>query len=222
MNRHQALINEIVEQAKKHGAGMVFTSSLGKEDQAVTALLAAAGVSVRIVSLDTGRHFPEYYDLVERTERTYQLNIELVSPEADDLSAYAKQHGINGFYKSVEARKACCEVRKIIPLRKVLSGATLWVTGLRAAQSEHRSAMERFEFDHSFSIAKYNPLLDWSDADLEAFIESARVPVNPLHARGYLSIGCAPCTRPVSEGEHPRNGRWWWESSKKECGLHRS
>ncbi|MGF1564669.1 MAG: phosphoadenylyl-sulfate reductase [Flavobacteriales bacterium] len=211
---------ELREVAERTLGAAVFTTSLGKEDQVLTALIANSGARIRIATLDTGRHFSEYYELLERTQNKYGIRIEVAFPEASDVNSYVTSHGINGFYNSVDARKACCAARKVLPLRKVLSGAALWVTGLRAAQSENRSGMAKHEFDDGFGIAKYNPLIDWSDADIDATIDALNIPINPLHRKGFESIGCAPCTRAIEPGEHPRAGRWWWESSKKECGLH--
>lgn len=222
IERIEHLEAELCEVAAHSMGDVVFTTSLGKEDQVLTALIANSGARIRIATLDTGRHFAEYYELLERTQTNSRIRMEVAFPEASDVNGYVNTYGINGFYASVEARKACCAARKVLPLRKLLSGASLWVTGLRASQSENRSGMAKHEHDAGFGIAKYNPLIDWSDADIDAAIDALNIPINPLHRKGFESIGCAPCTRAIEPGEHPRAGRWWWESSKKECGLHTS
>ena len=205
---------------RTYPAGVTFTSSLSKEDQAVTNMIAEWEHPVKIVTLDTGRHFPEYYDLLDRTERKYKIRIETFSPESKAIEAWVSENGINGFYDSIEQRKACCFIRKVAPLKRALSDSKIWITGLRSAQSEGRGTLERFSFDEMTGCHKFNPILDWSDKELDDYIAEHSIPINPLHNNGYESIGCAPCTRPIEPGEHPRNGRWWWESSKKECGLH--
>lgn len=199
---------------------VVFTTSLGKEDQAVTSLIACSGATIRQATLDTGRLFPETYDVLERTINRFKVNIEVFFPQSETVEAYASEHGINAFYKSVELRKSCCHIRKIEPLQRALSGASVWVTGLRAEQSSNRSDLQAVERDALTGLIKYNPIIDWSDDRLDSYITDGNIPVNVLHAKGFPSIGCAPCTRAVPEGDHPRSGRWWWEASNKECGLH--
>lgn len=200
---------------------VVLTTSFGLEDQAITHALAAADLPVEIVTLDTGRLFPETYDLWAETEERYLRRIRPFIPERDALEALVDDQGINGFRLSVETRKACCFVRKVEPLGRALAGASAWVTGLRAEQSEARAAVPLAVFDEGYGLIKLNPLADWTRAELAAYVADNRVPYNPLHDRGFPSIGCAPCTRAVKLGEPERAGRWWWESqSKKECGLH--
>lgn len=200
---------------------VVLTTSFGLEDQAVTHAIAEADLPITIVTLDTGRLFPETYDLWAETEERYLRRIKPFAPERDALEALVDDQGINGFRLSVEARKACCFVRKVEPLGRALRGAAGWVTGLRAEQSEARAAVPLAAFDEGYGLVKLNPLADWTRAELAAYVAENRVPYNPLHDRGYPSIGCAPCTRAVRLGEPERAGRWWWESqSKKECGLH--
>jgi phosphoadenosine phosphosulfate reductase len=210
-----ACLSKLCEQ---HPGSVVFTSSLGEEDQAITYLIATHKLPIRIITLDTGRHFAEYYDLIDQTQRLLKISIEIVFPEREQVNSFIDEYGINGFYNSLEARKQCCQVRKVNPLNRALEGMAVWVTGLRADQSEGRADLSRFEqLPH---ILKYNPLIAWTNESLEAFISKHDIPINPLHKKGYKSIGCAPCTRPIDPDEHPRNGRWWWEQSKKECGLH--
>lgn len=199
---------------------VTFSTSLGQEDQVITQLIASQNLPIEIFSLDTGRLFPETLDLLARTEAKYQTRISLYYPETSSIENLVAEIGINGFYDSVEKRKSCCYVRKIEPLKRALSGNKVWVTGLRAEQSANRSEMKRLEWDEANQILKYNPLLDWSFEELISYIETNKILYNPLHDKGFISIGCAPCTRAIMPGEDPRAGRWWWEESKKECGLH--
>jgi phosphoadenosine phosphosulfate reductase len=200
---------------------IVFTTSFGLEDQAITHLIAEAGLTIEFATLDTGRLFLETYDLWAETERRYGLKIRAYHPDAEALEALVAETGIDGFYHRPEWRQACCGVRKMAPLGRALAGAAGWVAGLRADQSDHRSAVPFVEFDTGRGLIKANPLLDRTREEIAAFTVARDVPVNPLHARGFLSIGCAPCTRAVSPGEPERAGRWWWEAdARKECGLH--
>jgi phosphoadenosine phosphosulfate reductase len=199
---------------------VVFSTSLGQEDQVITQLIAENLLDVHIFSLDTGRLFPETLDLIARTESKYKKRIEVLYPERTSLEKLVADIGINGFYDSVENRKSCCFVRKVEPLKRALAGNSVWVTGLRAEQSPNRADMKKIEWDEANQIIKFNPLLDWTYDQMIAYIHEHRIPYNPLHDKGFISIGCAPCTRAISEGEDPRAGRWWWEESKKECGLH--
>lgn len=199
---------------------LVFSTSLGQEDQVITHLIAQLQLPVSIFTLDTGRLFPQTLDLLARTESRYKLRIQLYYPERAAVESWVAQHGINGFYESVAQRKSCCYVRKIEPLQRALAGHSVWITGLRAEQSPNRAAMEKIEWDSTYQIIKYNPLIHWTYEQLLAYIEAHRIPCNPLHQQGFVSIGCAPCTRAIQPGEDARAGRWWWEDSKKECGLH--
>ena len=199
---------------------VTFSTSLGQEDQVITQLIAAANLPISIFSLDTGRLFPETLDLLSRTEAKYKQNIKVYYPTTESVEKLVSEIGINGFYDSVENRKSCCFVRKVEPLKRALAGNEVWVTGLRAEQSANRSGMKRIEWDESNQILKFNPLLDWTFEEMIAYISEKNIPYNPLHDKGFISIGCAPCTRAIMEGEDARAGRWWWEDSKKECGLH--
>lgn len=199
---------------------VVFSTSLGQEDQVITQMIASQNLPIQIFSLDTGRLFPETLELLSRTESKYKTRIKVYYPERDSVENWVAKHGINGFYESVENRKSCCFVRKVEPLKRALAGNAVWVTGLRAEQSANRSEMKRIEWDESNQIIKYNPLLDWTFDEMIAYIAEHRIPYNPLHDQGFVSIGCAPCTRAILPGEDARAGRWWWEDSKKECGLH--
>jgi len=200
---------------------VVFTTSFGIEDQFITHSIFTQGLDIDVVTIDTGRLFPETYDLWEQTEARYAHRIRAIYPKAEPLEALVEEQGINGFYKSVEARRACCHVRKVEPLSRLLSGVSAWVTGLRADQSDARAEVPLIAFDPGHKLLKINPLADYSREDVVAAAEKFSVPINELHARGFLSIGCAPCTRAVQPGESERAGRWWWEEdNKKECGLH--
>lgn len=199
----------------------VFTTSLGIEDQILAGALSIAAPSVRIVTLETGRLFPETLSLIEETEKRFGIVIERFRPDAAKLTQFVERHGLNGFYDSVDARHACCNARKLEPLARALEGADLWITGLRRGQSSARSSVSFVEHDADRGLIKANPLADWTSDDVLAFVEANTVPVNPLHARGFPSIGCEPCTRAIRPGEDERAGRWWWENDeKRECGLH--
>ena len=200
----------------------VFSTSLGMEDQVVTDLIARKAAGIAIFTLDTGRLPPETYEVLAATEALYRRRIEVFFPDAEAVEHYVRINGVNGFLRSVTQRKACCEVRKTASLRRALSGRSAWVTGLRRAQSVTRAELGARSYDADFAIEKFNPLIDWSDKDVERYASEHALPLNPLHARGYPSIGCAPCTRAVAPGEGIRAGRWWWESDdSRECGLHR-
>ncbi|HEY6897750.1 MAG TPA: phosphoadenylyl-sulfate reductase [Rhodocyclaceae bacterium] len=196
-------------------------NSLGAEDMVLTHLIVKNQLPIDIFSLDTGRLPPETYDLMGRLKRHYGLLLTLYYPNHENVEAFTRSHGINGFYDSVENRKACCHARKVEPLQRALKGKKAWITGMRAEQSETRAALPLQAFDAGNGLEKFNPLSDWTEAEVWAFIRLNDVPYNKLHDKGYPSIGCAPCTRAVQPGEHVRAGRWWWESpDSKECGLH--
>ncbi|NQX93170.1 MAG: phosphoadenylyl-sulfate reductase [Flavobacteriales bacterium] len=216
----KSAIDKTLEILVSHKAA--FSTSLGEEDQVLSWIIAEYNLPVDLFTLDTGRLFSESYDLLSRTQNKLKVNIEVFFPKSEGVQDYVKEYRINGFYNSLEARKNCCGVRKIEPLRRALSNYDLWVTGLRAAQSDNRENMPIYSYDEGFGIYKLNPLLHWSDMELQEAIETYKIPVNPLHKKGFVSIGCAPCTRAIQPGEHPRAGRWWWEESKKECGLHQT
>ena len=200
---------------------IVFTTSFGVEDQLVTHSIFTQGLDIDVATIDTGRLFEETIELWEKTEARYARRIHAVFPQAEPLADFVAEHGINGFYRSVENRKACCHIRKVEPLARLLAGVSAWVTGLRADQSQAREAVGLVEFDAGRKLVKLNPLADYTREAIVAATEELSVPVNDLHAKGFLSIGCAPCTRAVQPGESERAGRWWWEEDeKKECGLH--
>lgn len=201
------------------GSGARFSSSLGFEDQ-VIAFWISQGLAIEVFTLDTGRLFQETYDLLDLTQKKYKFPIKVYFPDPSRVETLVGLKGPNSFYDSVENRKECCHIRKVEPLKRALGGAKVWITGLRADQSANRQQMHKVEWDESYQLIKYNPLLDWSLRDVEEFIALHGIPTNSLHRKGFPSIGCAPCTRAILPGEDVRAGRWWWESSAKECGLH--
>lgn len=199
---------------------VAFSTSLGQEDQVLTDIIARYQVPVRIFTIDTGRLFSETYDTLERTVARYKVPIEVYFPQAEAVQQMVNANGVNLFYESVANRQACCNVRKVEPLNRALQGAAVWITGLRAAQTDHRKNIPVVEWLSDKKIYKINPLLHWSFDEVLKYIETYHVPYNLLHDKGFVSIGCAPCTRAIEAGEDPRAGRWWWETSHKECGLH--
>ena len=207
---------------RNHFAGqrIVFSTSFGQEDQAITHAIANEKLEIEIFTLDTGRQFQESYELIDLTTKKYGIALKTYFPDTQKTEELVAQKGFHSFYQSVENRKECCFIRKIEPLNRALQGAQIWITGLRAEQSDNRSSMPMLEWDEAKKILKFNPLIDWTFTDLESYLNTHKIPQNPLHKKGFVSIGCAPCTRAIVEGEHPRAGRWWWENSQKECRLH--
>lgn len=197
-----------------------FSSSLGQEDQVLTDIIARNKLNVDIFTIDTGRLFPETYELLERTGYRYNINITTYFPQAEAVQEFVNTQGINGFYHAIENRISCCGIRKVEPLNRALQGTKVWITGIRGDQSENRSHMPLVEWNEAKQLYKFNPLLHWSYDEVLDYIKQNHVPYNKLHDQGFISIGCAPCTRAIEPGEDPRAGRWWWEASKKECGLH--
>lgn len=201
-------------------AGLVFSTSLGQEDQMITHFIARLQLPIQIFTLDTGRLFQETYDTLDRTIARYKVPIKAYFPNTEKIEKLVTEKGPNSFYESVENRKECCYIRKVEPLNRALKGASVWITGLRAEQSDNRQNLPIAEWDDARQLIKVNPLLDWTYEQMMAFIEKENIPYNKLHDRGFPSIGCAPCTRAIEAGEDIRAGRWWWEASQKECGLH--
>jgi phosphoadenosine phosphosulfate reductase len=200
---------------------LTFSTSFSMEDQVITDNIKISDVPVSIFTLDTGRLFPETYSTWSRTLERYQLTIDAYYPAAEKIQEFVRSYGPNSFYESVENRKQCCHIRKVEPLKRALAGKAVWITGLRAEHSLNRNDMQILEWDEVNQIIKYNPLLHWTTEQVFAYINEHNVPYNSLHDKGFISIGCAPCTRAVRAGEDFRAGRWWWEDqSKKECGLH--
>jgi len=202
-------------------APAVFASSLAAEDMVLTDLILRQRLEIGIFSLDTGRLHAETLGMLERIRQTYSAEVALYRSQPQAVAQYLAQNGLNGFYDSVELRQECCRIRKVEPLQRALAGNRAWITGQRRSQSSTRSALAVQEHDAVHGMTKFNPLADWSEADVWHYIRSNRVPYNPLHDKGYPSIGCEPCTRAIQPGEDLRAGRWWWEQPEsKECGLH--
>ena len=199
----------------------VFANSLGAEDMVLTDLIVGEKLAIEIFSLDTGRLPLETYELIAEVKAHYGLALKLYYPRHELVEAYTRTNGINAFYESVELRKGCCHARKVEPLQRALAGRKAWITGMRVQQSATRGGLPVHAFDEGNGLEKFNPLADWSEKDVWAYIRLNMVPYNALHDRFYPSIGCAPCTRAITPGEDVRSGRWWWESPEsKECGLH--
>lgn len=215
-------IVEILEELTKRDPGkIVFTTSFGIEDQVITDMIFKNDIPIKVITLDTGRLFEETHKVYARTLEKYGKPIQPYYPNNENLEKFIAANGPNSFYASVENRKMCCHIRKVEPLGRALKNMNCWITGLRASQSQNREGLEYFNWDEGFSLIKYNPLLKWSLEDCREYIKKNHVPYNILHDRGFVSIGCAPCTRAIQPGEDFRAGRWWWENnSKKECGLH--
>jgi len=213
---------EIVEHVqRKYGQKTVFSTSFGIEDQVITHLIAQSGKEISLFTLETGRLFPETYYVWNRTLEKYKLPIKAYYPDTAAVEKMVTEKGPSSFYESVENRKECCYIRKIEPLHRAIQGFEIWITGIRAEQSANREDMENIEWDAANNIIKIHPLFHWTLEEVENFLKKNGIPYNPLHDKGFPSIGCQPCTRAIREGEDFRAGRWWWEDqSKKECGLH--
>ncbi|WP_292406181.1 MULTISPECIES: phosphoadenylyl-sulfate reductase [Methanoculleus] len=207
---------------EKFKGKIALASSFGLEDVVLIDLIAKSGADIRVFTIDTGRLHQETYTLMERIEEKYSIPVEIFFPDTAAVEAMVNEKGINLFYSSSEARVECCHVRKVEPLRRALAPLDAWVTGLRREQAPTRSGIAKVEIDHvNGGLVKVNPLADWTGDQILAYIKQNDVPYNPLLDQGYVSIGCAACTRPIRKGENPRKGRWWWEDdAKKECGLH--
>lgn len=208
--------------SQEYKGRIAFSTSLGAEDQVITHIISTLPDKINIFTLDTGRMFQETYDLMEVTRKKYRCNIQVFFPDAGEVEEMVRTRGPNLFYDSVENRKRCCHVRKIQPLTRALRGMKVWITGLRREQSVTRSDTRLVEWDAEMNLIKVNPLINWLNRSVWNYISLHHIPVNELHGKGYPSIGCMPCTRPVEPGEDIRSGRWWWELSQfKECGIHR-
>ncbi len=213
---------EIVRLAyEEFGKRLTFASSFGEEDQILTHMISLTAPEIKTFTLDTGRLFPETYELIAKTEKRYSRSIEIYFPDAASVEKMVQDKGINLFYESIENRKLCCGIRKVEPLKRALKNVDAWISGLRREQSLTRSETKTFEWDSSNEKIKISPLVDWTLAEVQAYIKDNNIDVNPLHKKGFVSIGCAPCTRAIKPGEDIRAGRWWWElPEQKECGLH--
>ena len=216
------LVERIATVRRLVRGAIVFTTSFGIEDQAIAHAILEQALEVEVVTLDTGRLFRQTYELWAQTERRYGRRIPAFYPNHVSIESLVARQGIDGFYNAVEARRACCAVRKVEPLQRALAGAAAWITGLRADQSDERAGVSFAAVDPHHQLIKVSPLFDWTCERVRSFIREHDIPYNPLHDRGFTSIGCAPCTRAIAPGEPERAGRWWWErEEKKECGLHR-
>ncbi len=201
---------------------IAFATSLGIEDQVITEMIVSINKSIKIFTLDTGRLFQETYDLIQKTNSRYKINIEIYFPDTRQVEKMVKEKGINLFYESIENRKLCCHVRKIESLKRVINNFDFWITGLRKKQSEIRANDKLIEWDKVNGLIKVNPLIKWTEKDVWNYIKEKNIPYNSLHNKGFKSIGCVPCTRAVEDSEDSRSGRWWWENDgHKECGLHK-
>ena len=207
--------------AERFPEKVIFSTSFGWEDQVITHMIFSNQLPIKVFTLETGRLFPETYYVWNRTLEMYGQQIQAMYPNTDAVERMVSQKGPSSFYESVENRKECCGIRKIEPLKRALEGNDIWITGIRAEQSVNRETMTGIEWDAQNQIIKFHPLFDWTLEEVKAYISENNIPYNPLHDKGFPSIGCAPCTRAVQEGEDFRAGRWWWEDqNKKECGLH--
>ena len=216
------LVSRLEDIVREFGQ-VAFASSLGAEDMVLADAIFTADLPIAVFTLDTGRLPRETLELLERMRSRYSPEVEIFRPQADEVARYVSTHGANAFYESVELRKSCCHIRKVEPLARALKGRDAWLTGLRRAQSVTRTDLPLREFDAAHGLVKFNPLADWSEEEVWAYVRDREVPYNALHDRGYPSIGCDPCTRAIRPGEDIRAGRWWWESrDSKECGIHLS
>ena len=207
---------------KNYKYSSALSSSLAAEDQVLTDIILKEYKEAKIFTLDTGRLHPETYDVMDATNLKYNIKLDVYFPKETDVQELYKTQGINGQYESIENRKTCCGIRKIEPLKRALKGLDIWFTGLRSSQSVTRTQMQLVEWDEGFNLIKVNPLILWNEDDVWNYIKENKVPYNKLHDIGFPSIGCAPCTRAVKDGEDIRAGRWWWENPEhKECGLHK-
>lgn len=214
-------VKAVLSEAVRNFSPVTFANSLGAEDMVLTDLIAKHQPDIEMFSLDTGRLPQETYDLMQEVRNRYTAPLKIYFPDSAMVEEYVALNGVNGFYDSVELRKRCCHIRKVEPLKRALSGKRAWLTGMRRDQAVTRDSLEVSSFDADHGLQKFNPLLDWTNAEVWEYLKQNDVPYNKLHDRFYPSIGCAPCTRSVTPGEDIRSGRWWWENPEnKECGLH--
>ena len=200
---------------------IIFTTSFGIEDQVITHKIFTNNLDIKVVTLDTGRLFPETYEVFSQTTLKYKKKINVYFPDYISVEELVTEKGPFSFFNSRENREECCKIRKVVPLSRALAGMECWISGIRASQSDNRGNMSDLEYDPDKKLFKFHPLFDWSFEEVENFIKENNVPSNELHDKGYLSIGCEPCTRAVIKGQDFRSGRWWWENDgPKECGCH--
>ena len=221
LQKKVAQVQDILAEAVRDFSPLTFANSLGAEDMVLTDLIVKNQPDIAMFSLDTGRLAQETYDLMQALRERYSVPLQIYFPEHTQVENYVARNGVNAFYDSVENRKECCRIRKVLPLKRALAGKQAWLTGMRRDQAVTRGGLEISSFDADHGLQKINPLLDWTNAEVWEYIKKNDVPYNKLHDRFYPSIGCAPCTRSVTPGEDIRSGRWWWESEGgRECGLH--
>lgn len=221
LNQRIEQVKQVLAEAVRDFLPVTFANSLGAEDMVLTDLIATHQPDIVMFSLDTGRLPQETYDLMQAVRERYSVPLNIYFPDNAQVESYVAKNGVNGFYDSVENRKACCHIRKVEPLRRALAGKKAWITGMRRDQAVTRGSLAVSSFDADHGMQKINPLLDWSNAEVWEYLKQNDVPYNKMHDRFYPSIGCAPCTRSVTPGEDIRSGRWWWENPEnKECGLH--
>jgi len=207
--------------AKEFQGKIVFSSSLGYEDQVISHFIFSNKLQIEVFTLDTGRLFNETYSVLNNTLERYKTPIKVLYPQTETVEKLVSEKGPLSFYESIDNRKECCFIRKVEPLKRALKGKTVWVTGIRADQSGNRQEIPSVEWDEVNQIIKFHPIINWTLDDVKIYINKHNIPYNGLHDKGFVSIGCAPCTRAIKEGEDFRAGRWWWEQNdKKECGLH--
>jgi phosphoadenosine phosphosulfate reductase len=200
---------------------IIFTTSLGIEDQVITHKIFTNNLDIKVITLDTGRLFPQTYDVLSNTLIRYKKKIEIYFPDSEAVEKMVTEKGPYSFYQSIENRKECCRVRKVVPLHRALTGMVCWISGIRAGQSDDRNQMEWLEYDEVRNLYKFYPLFNWSYEEVKDYVSENNIPYNSLHDKGYVSIGCEPCTKAIRPGEDFRAGRWWWENEgAKECGLH--
>ena len=217
----KSIVEQLQFLSEKFAGKIAFSTSFGQEDQVITDIIFANNLPIEIFTLDTGRMFEETYKTLSKTLQKYNKKITVYFPNKEDVEKLVTEKGAYSFYESLENRKECCGIRKIVPLKRALENVDCWITGLRAEQSTARTGLVLLEDDENFGVIKYNPLKDWSLEKTVEYIKEHNVPYNILHDKGFISIGCSPCTRAISPEQDIRAGRWWWENnSKKECGLH--
>lgn len=214
-------VNEVLTAlTERYKNDVVFSTSFGQEDQVITDIIFGNNIAAEVFTLDTGRLFDETYQTFDKTIKRYRKEIKTYFPENKKVEDLLTKKGPFSFYESVDNRKECCFIRKVEPLQRALKDKKVWVTGLRSGQSAGRENLPLFQWDEGYQLIKYNPLGGWTLQQVVEYLGKNNIPYNPLHDKGFVSIGCAPCTRAIQAGEDIRAGRWWWEDSKKECGLH--
>lgn len=220
--KSKTLEEKLIQLSNEIQGKIVFSTSFGIEDQVIShAIFSQQIKNIEVFTLDTGRLFPETYSVWDKTQLQYNTKIKAFYPNTNAIENYTNANGINAFYNSVDLRKECCFIRKVEPLNRALVGAVIWITGLRAEQSNNRNSVKEIEWDEEKQLFKFNPLVNWTTEEVIDYLTKNAVPYNLLHHKGFVSIGCAPCTRAIQPGDDFRAGRWWWEDqSKKECGLH--